>query len=303
MQNKIVKTFLIFCFLIVVFTVSAQEMVNINTASLEELETLTGIGPVYAQRIINERPFASLDDLIKVSGIGEKTLQKIKDQGLAYIDKAEVRPRPLTITTKKSTKESYPKNIEFVEIMPSPKGADAENEYIEIKNNNDFEVDLQDWTIKDKEGSTKEYLLKDKIPALCSLTLSRPQTKITLNNSGDGLELLNPNREIIDSVDFGKAKTGIAYIKTSAGWQWEESESSQTKINSQSNSKKQALKTDSQTNIQTEQSKQGIEIDLSSKNKKAETSVFLTAFLTAFLLSAIFIIFKKKLFSDNYLTS
>ena len=57
----------------------ATGLVNINT----ELQTLSGIGPSMAQSIIDERTkngaFASVDDLMRVSGIGEKKLAKIKD--------------------------------------------------------------------------------------------------------------------------------------------------------------------------------------------------------------------------------
>lgn len=62
---------------------SSSGLVNINTASAAELQTLSGIGPSMAQSIIDDRskngPFASVDDLMRVSGIGEKKLAKIKD--------------------------------------------------------------------------------------------------------------------------------------------------------------------------------------------------------------------------------
>ena len=51
---------------------------DVNTASQGELETLPGIGPVLARRIIEGRPYRSTDDLTRVKGIGEKTLENVK---------------------------------------------------------------------------------------------------------------------------------------------------------------------------------------------------------------------------------
>ncbi|KXT78399.1 helix-hairpin-helix domain-containing protein [Streptococcus sp. DD13] len=62
---------------------SKEERVNINTATAEELQTLTGVGQKKASDIIAYReengPFQSIEDLSKVSGIGQKTIEKWKD--------------------------------------------------------------------------------------------------------------------------------------------------------------------------------------------------------------------------------
>lgn len=70
-------------------SVSAESKIDINTATKEQLETIVGIGNVLSQRIIDNRPYKTLDDLGNVKGIGVKTLQKIKDQNIAYIPAPE----------------------------------------------------------------------------------------------------------------------------------------------------------------------------------------------------------------------
>jgi len=55
------------------------QLVNINTATKEELDALPGIGPTKAQAIIDGRPYNSPEDIMKVKGIKQKTYDKIKD--------------------------------------------------------------------------------------------------------------------------------------------------------------------------------------------------------------------------------
>lgn len=56
--------------------------ININTATVEQLDTLPGIGPAIAQRIIDYRaangPFKSIDEIKNVKGIGDAVFEKIK---------------------------------------------------------------------------------------------------------------------------------------------------------------------------------------------------------------------------------
>ena len=57
---------------------SPQDLLDLNTASKEELMSINGIGPILAERIIASRPYKTVDGLIKVKGIGPKNLEKIR---------------------------------------------------------------------------------------------------------------------------------------------------------------------------------------------------------------------------------
>ena len=100
MINKTKKRAILSLVLAVIFTAffsipdqaaaqQSNKKININTASLAELQTLPKIGPKIAQRIIDFREengkFASITDLLKVKGIGEKTFEQLKD--LITVDK------------------------------------------------------------------------------------------------------------------------------------------------------------------------------------------------------------------------
>jgi len=57
---------------------SPQGLLNLNTATGKELQSIKGIGPVLAKRIIAGRPYSTVDDLLKVKGIGPNKLEKIR---------------------------------------------------------------------------------------------------------------------------------------------------------------------------------------------------------------------------------
>lgn len=109
-----------------------KNQININTASLEELDKLAGIGPVKAQAIINSRPFNKLDDLLNVVGIGDVTLSNIKQQGLACVsgeeEEEEEQEDNEEEDEEKEDKKETIKQIKKISINPEENKIQEEQE-------------------------------------------------------------------------------------------------------------------------------------------------------------------------------
>ncbi len=78
--------------------ISKEESVDINKATAKELEAITGIGPVIAERIVehreNEGLFQSIEEIQEVSGIGSKTFEKMEDEITAVFPSPVSTPVP-----------------------------------------------------------------------------------------------------------------------------------------------------------------------------------------------------------------
>lgn len=61
-----------------------QALININTASLSDLDSLSGIGPVSANKIIDNRPYLTVDELLNKKIVSEKVFTQIKDRVTAF---------------------------------------------------------------------------------------------------------------------------------------------------------------------------------------------------------------------------
>ncbi len=110
---------LIYVTLLLIVNISAlcgENQIDINSASAEELDELSGIGPVKANAIIDSRSFEKIDDLINVYGIGEATLEKIKEQGLACVGE-EKKISNIEKESKDEREEIIDENSEENEII------------------------------------------------------------------------------------------------------------------------------------------------------------------------------------------
>ncbi|WP_099363494.1 MBL fold metallo-hydrolase [Fredinandcohnia onubensis] len=65
--------------------VTNGKCININTASVEELQEIIHLGPARAKELINLRPFTSIDELTRIKGIGPSRMEDIKAQNLACV--------------------------------------------------------------------------------------------------------------------------------------------------------------------------------------------------------------------------
>lgn len=63
---------------------SGSGLVNINSATESQLDELSGIGPVTAQKIIDNRPYGSIDELVQKKIVGNSVFEKIKDSISVY---------------------------------------------------------------------------------------------------------------------------------------------------------------------------------------------------------------------------
>ncbi len=204
----------------------------------------------------------------------------------------------------------YPLGIVFNEILPSPEGTDADNEWIEIFNQNNFEVDLSNWKISDILGSVKTYTFPEgsRVPSKEYQVLLRLITKITLNNDGDGLKLIQPDGNIIDSLNYEKAPKGQSYNRTSQNsgnpdWVWSINltPGSENIISNSSELSKEWVKPVSETENTTSGNKEGenqVEKELAAISKQATKEplslLLLLIALALAVFSGIIILFLKK---------
>lgn len=61
-------------------TEEVSRLISVNTASESELDTLPGVGPVTAKKIIDNRPYQTLEELVSKKAVGQSVFEKIKNQ-------------------------------------------------------------------------------------------------------------------------------------------------------------------------------------------------------------------------------
>lgn len=114
----------------------------------------------------------------------------------------------------------YPLGIVINEFLPNPKGADKDNEWIELKNLSDSSVDLSGWQIANQDEKIKAFTIPEQTFILPGglFILDKKNMKITFANKEGSVKLLYPNGEIVEEVKYEiSAKDGYSAARKSDG--------------------------------------------------------------------------------------
>ena len=114
--------------------------------------------------------------------------------------------------------------IIITEFLPNPEDSDRDNEFIEIYNAGETEINLSGWILEDKMGRIKNFKISEKVKIKSGgyKAFYSDETRIALNNSGDGVVLKDEKGNIMDETPVSdSAKEDQAYaLNEDDNWVW-----------------------------------------------------------------------------------
>lgn len=114
----------------------------------------------------------------------------------------------------------YSNAVVINEFLPNPAGSDTENEFIELKNTGNEEVDLSGWRLDDMEGGSAPYAFPagTVMGAGSVKVFLRSESKIALNNTGDSVRLRDPAGVVKSAYTYtASGPEGQSYNRTVDG--------------------------------------------------------------------------------------
>lgn len=138
--------------------------------------------------------------------------------------KIDIQPNELATVFAGSGQ--FDTSIHVSEIFPDPEGSDTEEEFIELYNAGEHEVDISGWYIDDAEGGSRAFRISDGmvIAPKQYIVFDRNQTGIALNNTSDSARLLFPDKTLVEEIIMPEVFEGVTFIKQESGeWMWSSS--------------------------------------------------------------------------------
>lgn len=106
----------------------------------------------------------------------------------------------------------YPTTVIIYEVLADPQGTDTTGEFIELKNTGKESVDLTGWKLDDADGGSTPYTIPSgtTLPAQGILLLTRPTTKIALNNTKEEVRLFFPDMSVKAHLSYATSHEGMS---------------------------------------------------------------------------------------------
>lgn len=122
------------------------------------------------------------------------------------------------IDSQESAVDNFSNSIKINEIFPAP--SNGEQEWLEIFNYGESQVNLKNWTLDDQEGGSSPYVIADNlfIEPQGFVIFEQADTKLSFNNSGDEARLFDPNKNLLSSTIFSKAPSDQSWQYQNSTW-------------------------------------------------------------------------------------
>ncbi len=172
----------------------------------------------------NEWKFFNAGDVF----VGQKERLKIK-----FVEKGENKIS-LTVKDKQGGEANFKRqvevknvawssaweNLKIVRVVPNPQGSDTENEWVELCNVDDVELNLLGLVLDDGVGGSVPYSLNDAVllAGECE-RIARKESGVALNNNYDSVRILFEEK-LVDEVEYEEAKEGWVLVNINEEWRW-----------------------------------------------------------------------------------
>lgn len=115
---------------------------------------------------------------------------------------------PVVVVLKLSDVQITPQNrqLQMVRLMPNPPGNENIEEWIEIKNPGNQQVELRGWTVRDRAKT--EWKLDGMLAAGAKKTIKRNGRRMALNNGGDTIDLIAPDGSVVQTFTYNRVEEG-----------------------------------------------------------------------------------------------
>jgi len=220
--------------------ISASPAVNTNTTASQTSTTTQTSTSKMTTSITSAKP-ASTTTTLKSSTKPSPTSKKTSTTKSSTTKSTSPKTTTSTTTAKKSSLKSaklnykngdLSQNIIISEIYPHAATDDRTNEWIELTNTGDKDVNLGNWQLDDQEGGSKPYVIPNTstLVAKSSILIKAPASKLSLSNTKDSVRLFDPTGKLLQTVDYEEAPKEQSYAwiiivqsdnSTREQWIWE----------------------------------------------------------------------------------